>query len=71
MRLLSYGLAVDLGYVLGRPDGPARLAHAGRRAAALTQRPEVVRLRKRGQDPAGLTPLPAQAWGGAPVGSVR
>jgi hypothetical protein len=50
MKLLGYGLAVGLGYLLGRPDGPARLAQLGRQAADLTQRPEVVKLRERGKD---------------------
>jgi hypothetical protein len=50
MKLLSYGLAVGLGYLLGRPDGRERLAQVGRQAADLAQRPEVVRLRERGKD---------------------
>src|SRR3954467_1043949 len=50
MKLLSYGLAVGLGYLLGRPDGRERLAQVGRQAADLTQRPEVVKLRERGKD---------------------
>ena len=49
MKLLGYGLAVGLGYLLGRPDGRARLAQLSRQAADLTQRPEVVRLRERGK----------------------
>lgn len=50
MKLLSFGLAVGLGYLLGRPDGRERLAQLGRQAADLTQRPEVVRLRESGKD---------------------
>jgi hypothetical protein len=50
MKLLSYGLAVGLGYLLGRPDGRERLAQVGRQAAGLAQRPEVVKLRERGKD---------------------
>jgi hypothetical protein len=50
MSLLSHGLAVGLGYVLGRPAGRARLAEAGRQAADLARRPEVARLRQHGKD---------------------
>jgi hypothetical protein len=50
MGLLRYGLAVGLGYALGRPEGRAQLARVGRQAADLTQRPEVTRLRERGKD---------------------
>ena len=50
MGLLSHGLAVGIGYLLGRPDGRARLAQAGRQAADLAQRPEVARIRERGKD---------------------
>ena len=50
MGLLSHGLAVGVGYLLGRPDGRARLAQAGRQAADLAQRPEVARIRERGKD---------------------
>lgn len=50
MFLLKYGLAVGLGYALGRPEGRTQLARVGRQAADLTQRPEVARLRERGKD---------------------
>jgi hypothetical protein len=50
MSLLSHGLAVGLGYVLGRPAGRAKLAEAGRQAADLARRPEVARLRQHGKD---------------------
>jgi hypothetical protein len=50
MGLLSHGIAVGIGYLLGRPDGRARLAQAGRQAADLAQRPEIVRLQERGKD---------------------
>jgi hypothetical protein len=50
MGLLSHGLAVGVGYLLGRPDGRARVARAGRQAADLAQRPEVARIRVRGKD---------------------
>ena len=50
MGLLSHGLAVGVGYLLGQPDGRARLAQAGRQAAGLAQRPEVARIRERGKD---------------------
>ena len=50
MGLLTHGLAAGLGYLLGRPDGRARLARAGRKAADLARRPDVVRVRERGQD---------------------
>lgn len=50
MGLLSHGLAVGIGYLLGQPDGRARLAQAGRHAAELAQRPEVARIRERGKD---------------------
>jgi hypothetical protein len=50
MGLITHGLAAGCGYLLGRADGRARLARVGRRAADLAQRPEVVRVRKRGQD---------------------
>ena len=43
MKLLSYGLAVGLGYLLGRPDGRERLAQLGRQAADLTQAVAVFR----------------------------
>jgi hypothetical protein len=50
MGMLSHGVAVGIGYLLGRPDGRARLVQAGRQAADLAQRPEVVRLQERGKD---------------------
>jgi hypothetical protein len=50
MGLLKYGLAVGLGYALGRPEGRAQLARLGQQATGLTQRPEVARLRERGKD---------------------
>jgi hypothetical protein len=50
MSLLSHGLAIGLGYALGRPQGRARLAQAGRQVADLSRRPEVVRLRERGKN---------------------
>ena len=49
MGLVSHGIAVGLGYMLGRPEGRERLAQVGRQAADLRQRPEVVRLRERGK----------------------
>jgi hypothetical protein len=50
MSLLKYGIAVGLGYALGRPEGRAQLARAGRQAADLGRRPEVAQLRERGKD---------------------
>ena len=50
MSLLSHGIAVGIGYLLGQPGGRARLAQAGRQAADLAQRPEVARIRERGKD---------------------
>lgn len=49
MGLLSHGLAFALGYAVAQPEGRARLAQAGRQAADLAQRPEVVRLREQGR----------------------
>jgi hypothetical protein len=49
MGLVSHGLALGLGYMLGRPEGRERLAQVGRQAADLRQRPEVVRLQERGK----------------------
>ncbi len=49
MKLLSHGLAIGLGYMLGRPEGRERLAQGGRQAADLGKRPEVARLRERGR----------------------
>lgn len=49
MKLLSHGLAFALGYALGQPGGRARIAQAGRQAADLAQRPEVMRLREQGK----------------------
>jgi hypothetical protein len=49
MRLVSHGLALGLGYLLGRPEGRERLVQVGRQAADLRQRPEVVRLQERGK----------------------
>lgn len=58
MGLVSHGLALGLGYMLGRPEGRRYLAQAGRQAADLRQRPEVVRLQERGK---GLVVEQAQA----------
>jgi hypothetical protein len=49
MRLLSYGLAIALGYLLGRPGGRESLGQVGRQAVELGKRPEVARLRERGK----------------------
>jgi hypothetical protein len=49
MGLLSHGLAFALGYAMAQPQSRARLAQAGRQAADLAQRPEVVRLREQGR----------------------
>jgi hypothetical protein len=49
MGLVSHGLALGLGYMLGRPEGRERLAQVGRQAADLRHRPEVVRLQERGK----------------------
>ncbi len=49
MTLLSHGIAVGLGYMLGRPEGRERLVQVGRQAAELSTRPEVVRLQERGK----------------------
>jgi len=49
MGLASHGLALGLGYLLGRPEGRERLAQVGRQAADLRHRPEVVRLQERGK----------------------
>ena len=49
MGLVSHGLALGLGYMLGRPEGRERLVRVGRQAADLRQRPEVVRLQERGK----------------------
>ena len=47
MKLASYGCAVGLGYLLGRPHGRAGLAQLCRQAADLTRRPAVIRLQER------------------------
>lgn len=52
MGILKYGLAVALGYALGRPDGRERLGQVGRQAAELGKRPEVAQLRERGRSAA-------------------
>lgn len=49
MVMLKYGLAVGLGYALGRPEGRERLGRLGRQAAELGKRPEVAQLRERGR----------------------
>jgi hypothetical protein len=49
MGLFSHGLAFALGYAFAQPQSRARLAQAGRQAADLAQRPEVVRLREQGR----------------------
>jgi hypothetical protein len=49
MGLVSHGLALGLGYMLGRPEGRERLVQVGRQAADLRQRPEVVQLQERGK----------------------
>ena len=49
MGLLTHGIAVGLGYLLGRPEGRQRLAEAGKQAAELRNRPEVTRLTERGK----------------------
>jgi hypothetical protein len=49
MGLVSHGLAVGLGYLLGRPEGRQRLAQVGQQAADLARRPEVAQLRERGK----------------------
>ena len=49
MGLLKYGIAVGLGYALGRPEGRERLGQVGRQAAELGKRPEVAQLRERGK----------------------
>ena len=50
MGLVKYGLAVGLGYLLGRPEGRAQLRNVGRQAAELGNRPEVARLREQGKN---------------------
>lgn len=55
MGLISHGLAFGLGYTIGRPDGRRQLTELGRKAAELTNHPEVKRLRERGWDLAGNT----------------
>lgn len=52
MIMLKYGLAVALGYALGRPEGRQRLGQVGRQAAELGKRPEVAQLRERGKSAA-------------------
>jgi len=52
MGMLRYGVAVALGYALGRPEGRERLGQAGRQAVELGKRPEVAQLRERGKSAA-------------------
>jgi hypothetical protein len=52
MGMLRYGVAVALGYALGRPEGRERLGQVGRQAAELRKRPEVAQLRERGKSAA-------------------
>lgn len=49
MGIMSHGLAVGLGYLLGRPDGRQRLVQVGQQATDLAKRPEVAQLRERGK----------------------
>jgi hypothetical protein len=49
MGIMSHGLAVGLGYLLGRPEGRQRLAQVGQQATDLARRPEVAQLRERGK----------------------
>jgi hypothetical protein len=46
MGLVSHGLAVGVGYLLGRPEGREQVRQVGRKAVDLTGRPEVARLRE-------------------------
>lgn len=52
MGLLSHGLAVGLGYMLGRPEGRQRLVQVGQQAAELRNHPKVAQLTERGKDAA-------------------
>ena len=49
MGLVKYGLAVGLGYVLGRPEGRAQLQKVGQQAVELSRHPEVERLKEQGK----------------------
>lgn len=49
MSLLSHGIAVGIGYLLGTPQGRQRLNEVGRQAGEIAQRPEVARLQERGK----------------------
>lgn len=49
MGLVSHGLAVGIGYLLGQPAGREKLRQVGQQAADLSRRPEVARLREQGK----------------------
>ena len=49
MGLLSHGIAVGIGYLLGSPQGRQRLNQVGGQVAELGRRPEVARLTERGK----------------------
>ncbi len=49
VSLLSHGIAVGIGYLLGTPQGRQRLNEVGRQAGEIAQRPEVARLQERGK----------------------
>ena len=53
MSLIKYGIAVGIGYYLGRPDGRRQLVRLGQQAGEIGRRPEVKQLRERGRDIAG------------------
>ena len=49
MGLVKYGLAIGLGYLLGRPEGRAQLQKVGQQAVELSRHPEVERLKEQGK----------------------
>jgi hypothetical protein len=60
MGLASHGLALVLGYVLGRPDGRQHIVELRHQVAQLAMKPEVKQLGKRGRDLAGERALAAR-----------
>ena len=53
MSLIKYGIAVGIGYYLGRPDGRRQLVRLRQQAVEIGRRPEVKQLQERGRDIAG------------------
>ena len=46
MGLVSHGLALGIGYLLGQPEGREQLRKVGQQAIDVARRPEVARLRE-------------------------